>query len=45
MRSSVVGLHKLNTVEKRLLDRQLGVLQPNDWKKIRQRIQQIWTSL
>lgn len=43
MRPSVVRLHKINTVEKRLLDRQLGVLQPNDWEKVRQRIQQIWS--
>jgi len=27
-----------------LLD-QLGVLQPNDWEKVRQHIQQIWSSL
>ncbi|MBD2607685.1 type II toxin-antitoxin system PemK/MazF family toxin [Scytonema hofmannii FACHB-248] len=45
MRPSVVRLHKINTVEKRLLERQLGTLQPNDWEKVRQRILQIWSSL
>ncbi|MDZ8070204.1 MAG: type II toxin-antitoxin system PemK/MazF family toxin [Nostoc sp. DedQUE08] len=45
MRSSVVRLHKINTVEKHLLDRQLGVLQPNDWEKVDQCIQQIWSSI
>ncbi|MHC5938642.1 type II toxin-antitoxin system PemK/MazF family toxin [Nostoc sp.] len=45
MRPLVVRLHKINTVEKRLLDRQLGFLQPNDWEKVRQRIQQIWSDL
>ncbi|WP_427159133.1 type II toxin-antitoxin system PemK/MazF family toxin [Aliinostoc sp. HNIBRCY26] len=45
MRPSVVRLHKINTVEKRLLERQLGNLQPNDWEKIRQQISQIWSSI
>lgn len=34
MRPSVVRLHKINTVEKRLLERQLGTLQANDWEKV-----------
>ena len=45
MRPSVVRLHKINTVEKHLLERQLGTLQPNDWKKVRQHIYQIWSSI
>ncbi len=45
MRPSVVRLHKVNTVEKSLINRQLGILQPNDWQQIRQRIQQIWSSI
>lgn len=45
MRPSVVRLHKINTVEKRLLERQLGILQPQDWETVRQRIQQIWSSI
>ncbi|MFN6571444.1 type II toxin-antitoxin system PemK/MazF family toxin [Dendronalium sp. ChiSLP03b] len=45
MRPSVVRLHKINTVEKRLLERQLGTLHPNDWEKVRQHIQQIWSSI
>lgn len=45
MRPSVIRLHKINTVEKRLLDRQLGILQPNDWEKVRQRISQIWSAI
>ncbi|AFY51210.1 growth inhibitor [Nostoc sp. PCC 7524] len=45
MRPSVVRLHKINTVEKRLLERQLGNLQPKDWEKVRQQISQIWSSI
>lgn len=45
MRPSVIRLHKINTVEKRILDRQLGILQPHDWEKVRQRISQIWSSI
>jgi mRNA interferase MazF len=39
MRPSVVRLHKINTVEKSLVDRLLGTLQPNDWQQVRQCIQ------
>jgi mRNA interferase MazF len=45
MRPSIVRLHKLNTVEKRLLERQLGTLQSNDWEKVRHHINQIWSSI
>ncbi len=45
MRPSVVRLHKVNTLEKGLIDRQLGVLESNDWQQVRQRIQQIWSSI
>ncbi|MBW4603128.1 MAG: type II toxin-antitoxin system PemK/MazF family toxin [Calothrix sp. FI2-JRJ7] len=45
MRSSVVRLHKVNTVEKTLVNRQLGTLQPNDWQQVRQCIQQIWSTI
>ncbi|MEH2242678.1 type II toxin-antitoxin system PemK/MazF family toxin [Nostoc sp.] len=45
MRPSVVRLHKINTVEKRLLERQLEILQPNDCEKVRQNIYQIWSSI
>ncbi len=45
MRPSVVRLHKVNTVEKSLINRQLGTLQPNDWQQVRQSIQQLWLSI
>ena len=45
MRPSVVRLHKINTVEKPLLERQLGTLQANDWEKVCQNISQIWSSI
>ncbi|MBW4570754.1 MAG: type II toxin-antitoxin system PemK/MazF family toxin [Tolypothrix carrinoi HA7290-LM1] len=45
MRPSVVRLHKVNTVEKVLVNRQLGILQPNDWQQVRQRTQEIWSSI
>lgn len=45
MRPSVVRLHKINTVEKRLLERQLGTLQPNDWEKVCQNISQTWSCI
>ncbi|MBF2008909.1 MAG: type II toxin-antitoxin system PemK/MazF family toxin [Chlorogloeopsis fritschii C42_A2020_084] len=45
MRPSIVRLHKVNTIEKSLIDRQLGILQPNDWQQVRQCIQQIWSSI
>jgi mRNA interferase MazF len=45
MRPSIVRLHKINTVEKVLVNRQLGILQPNDWQLVCQRIQEIWSSI
>jgi mRNA interferase MazF len=45
IRPSIVRLHKVNTIEKVLVNRQLGILQPNDWQQIRQRIQEIWSSI
>lgn len=45
MRPSIVRLHKVNTLEKGLVDRQLGILQSNDWQQVRQSIQQIWSSI
>jgi mRNA interferase MazF len=45
MRPSIVRLHKVNTIEKVLVNRQLGILQPNDWLQVCQRIQEIWSSI
>ncbi|XWK87456.1 MAG: type II toxin-antitoxin system PemK/MazF family toxin [Phormidium sp.] len=42
---SVVRLHKINTLEKALIERKLGVLTENDWVQVRDRIQQIWSSI
>ena len=41
-RSSVVRLHKVNTIEKRLVNRRLGILTASDWTQVRERIQEIW---
>ena len=35
MRPSVVRLHKLNTLEKLLIERRLGILQASDWEQVR----------
>ncbi|MEG3839687.1 type II toxin-antitoxin system PemK/MazF family toxin [Microcoleus sp. herbarium14] len=45
LRSSVVRLHKVNTIEKRLVNRRLGILTASDWTQVRERIQQIWSSI
>ncbi|WP_414543058.1 type II toxin-antitoxin system PemK/MazF family toxin [Nostoc sp. CCY0012] len=45
MRPSIVRLHKIATVEKNLLERQLGILKPNDWHKVCQSIHQLWSSI
>ncbi len=42
---SVVRLHKLATLEKRLVERQLGRLTDSDWQRVRAIVQQLWTSL
>ncbi len=45
LRLSVVRLHKVNTIEKRLVNRRLGILTPSDWTQVREKIQQIWSSI
>jgi mRNA interferase MazF len=42
---SFVRVHKVATLEKRLVERRLGMLTPNDWAKVRAKIQQLWTSI
>jgi mRNA interferase MazF len=42
---SYVRVHKVATLEKRLVERRLGRLTPNDWAKVRAKIQQLWTSI
>lgn len=39
---SYVRLHKVATLEKRLVERRLGTLTANDWAKVRGKIQQLW---
>ena len=41
---SYVRVHKVATLEKRLVERRLGRLTPNDWAKVQAKIQQLWTS-
>ncbi|MCL1463486.1 type II toxin-antitoxin system PemK/MazF family toxin [Argonema galeatum] len=43
LKQSVVRLHKINTVEKRLVARRLGILESSDWARVRDKIQQIWS--
>ena len=42
---SIVRVHKLGTLEKRLAERRLGALTANDWKRVRAVIRQLWTSI
>jgi mRNA interferase MazF len=42
---SVVRVHKVATLEKRLVERRLGALPPGDWAQVRARIQQLWASI
>ena len=42
---SVVRVHKVATMEKRLVERRLGSLTANDWARVRAAIQQLWTSI
>jgi mRNA interferase MazF len=42
---SVVRVHKLATLEKGLVERQLGNLAPDDWAQVRARLQQLWASV
>jgi mRNA interferase MazF len=40
---SVVRVHKVATLEKRLVERRLGALTPSDWAQVRVKIRQLWT--
>lgn len=42
---SVVRVHKLATIEKRLVERKLGALTPSDWLRVKSKIQELWASL
>ncbi len=42
---SYVRVHKVATLEKRLVERKLGKLTPTDWAKVKAKIQQIWASI
>ena len=42
-RPSVVRLHKLNTLQKSLVERRLGILTPDDLVQVRDRVKQIWS--
>jgi mRNA interferase MazF len=41
---SVVRVHKVATLEKRLAERRLGTLTASDWAQVRAVMQQLWTS-
>ncbi len=42
---SIVRVHKVATLEKRLVEQRLGALTANDWERVRAMIQQLWSSL
>ncbi len=42
---SAVRLHKLATLEKRLVEQRLGVLAASDWAQVKAKIQQLWASI
>ncbi|MEG4535440.1 type II toxin-antitoxin system PemK/MazF family toxin [Microcoleus sp. D2_18a_D3] len=42
-RPSVVRLHKVNTLQKSLVERRLGILTPDDLAQVRDRVKQIWS--
>jgi mRNA interferase MazF len=42
---SVVRVHKVATLEKRLVERRLGTLTSNDWAQVRARLQQLWATI
>ncbi|MEG4915884.1 type II toxin-antitoxin system PemK/MazF family toxin [Microcoleus sp. B7-D4] len=42
-RPSAVRLHKLNTLQKSLVERRLGILTPDDLVQVRDRVKQIWS--
>jgi mRNA interferase MazF len=42
---SIVRVHKVATLEKRLVERRLGTLTTGDWARVRAVIQQLWASI
>lgn len=42
---STARVHKLATLEKRLIERRLGKLTAGDWAQVRDKIHQLWSSL
>jgi mRNA interferase MazF len=42
---SMVRVHKVATLEKRLVERRLGTLTSNDWAQVCARIQQLWAAI
>ena|SRR5687768_3307345 len=42
---SVARLHKIASLEKRLVERKLGTVTPSDWAQVRVMIKQLWTSI
>jgi len=45
LRASIVRVHKLVTLEKRLVERKLGVLADSDWAQVQAKIRQLWASI
>lgn len=45
VRASIVRVHKLATIEKRLVERRLGMLSDYDWLRVQQSAQRLWSAL
>ncbi|MCI0489837.1 MAG: type II toxin-antitoxin system PemK/MazF family toxin [Blastocatellia bacterium] len=42
---SLARVHKVATLEKRLVERRLGTLTPGDWARVKLKIQQLWAAI
>lgn len=43
--ASVIRLHKLATLEKKMIERKLGKLAPDDWQQVQKKLQELWNSI
>jgi mRNA interferase MazF len=42
---SITRLHKITTLEKRLVERNLGSLSAEDWEQVRAKLQELWAKI
>lgn len=43
--ASVIRLHKLATLEKKMIERKLGKLAIDDWQQVQKKIKELWDSI